>query len=302
MLKKQKNRLIKSPVSLRDFFCGLLLFLVLLPCLVIAAEPVAMVTDVKGVARLKQNTKSIPLAVLTYLAPGAEIELDAGSHVVLTYFAQSTEFTFKGPARISIQAEYAKATSGVGEQRKLDNEKSLPVKKFVHTGKITQAAFAMRSLPTITPKLQSPLNGKTTSTIPTFRWKALDDTAQYQLVLTDEHGAVLYEKFVETNSWELPKTNALRHGSPYFWKVVALMKSGESYSSDKGSFTIADEDAIKSIEIRRPAVDASFSDKVLFAVYLETEGFREAAQSIWQELGKERPDDANLKRRGEGVK
>lgn len=299
MLKNEKkNCIMKSPATARKSFLGLLLFLILLPHLAIAAEPVAMVTDVKGAARLKQNTKSTPLAILTYLAPGAEIELDTGAHVVLTYFVQSTEFTFKGPARIAIQAGDAKAISGVGEQRKLDNEKSGPVKKFIQNGKMTQAAFAMRSLPTIKPALQSPLDGKITSANPTFRWKALDDAARYQLVLTDEHGVVLHEEFVETNSWQLPSPSVLRHGSPYYWKVVAFMKSGESYSSEKRSFTIADEDAIKRIETRRPAVEASFSDRVMYAVYLETEGFREAAYDVWQELGKERPDDATLRQRG----
>lgn len=296
--KEKKNRIMKSSVTLRKSFFGLFFFLILFPQVASAAEPVAMVTDVKGAARLKQNTKSTPLAVLAYLAPGEEIELDAGAHLVLTYFVQSTEFTFKGPAQITIQPEKAKAISGVGEIRKLDNEKSSPVKKFIQNGKITQAAFAMRSLPTSKPVLQSPLNSKIISATPTFRWKALDDTAKYQLVLTDEHGAVLHDEFTETNSWQLSSTNVLRHGASYNWKVVALMKSGESFSSDKGSFTIADEDAIKSIEARRPAADASFSDRVLYAVYLETEGFREAAHTVWQELGKERPDDANLRRRG----
>lgn len=293
-----KKNLVKSPLAIRNFFIALLLFLAFAPGLVMAAEPVAMVTDVKGTAKLKLNSQTKPLAVLTYLAPDSEIELDKGAHVVMTYFAQSAEYTFRGPAKIAIQTDSAKAITGTGELRKLDNEKSAPVKKFAQTTRVTQATIAMRSLPTIKPNLQSPLDSKISSTNPTFKWKAIEDTAKYQLILTDNLGTVVYDTSIETNSWQIPRTSALKRGTPYSWKVIATMKSGESYSSNQSSFTIAHENEIKGIEARRPAVDASFSDRVLYAVYLETEGFYEAALSRWQELSMERPDDANLRKRG----
>ncbi|HCC53731.1 MAG TPA: hypothetical protein DEQ20_02205 [Desulfobulbaceae bacterium] len=293
-----KKNLVKSPLVTRKGFLVLLLFLAFAPGIAMAAEPVAMVTDVKGAVRLKLNQQTKPLAVLTYLAPDAEIELDKGAHVVMTYFSQATEYTFKGPARIAIQVDSAKAITGTGELRKLDNEKSATVKKFIQTARVTQATMAMRSLPTIKPNLQSPLNSKISSSNPTFRWKAIEDTAKYQLILTDNLGAVVYDTSVETNSWQIPGASTLKRGIPYAWKVTAMMKSGENYSSNQSNFTIAHEDEIKNIEARRPAADASFSDRVVYAVYLETEGFYEAALGRWQELSKERPDDANLRKRG----
>ncbi|OGQ85462.1 MAG: hypothetical protein A2512_00470 [Deltaproteobacteria bacterium RIFOXYD12_FULL_56_24] len=292
-----KNHLLKSLPGRKDFW-SLLLLLTFIPGLAMAAEPVAMVTDVKGAARLKQNSQTKSLAVLTYLAPDSEIELDKGAHVVMTYFSQSAEYTFKGPAHIAIQTDSAKAITGTGELRKLANEKSAPVKKFIQTARVTQATIAMRSLPTIKPHLQSPLDSKISSVTPTFRWKAIEDTAKYQLTLTNSIDAAPYDVSVETNSWQVPGASALKRGIPYSWKVTAIMKSGESYSSNKSSFTIAHENEIKSIEARRPAADASFSDRVVYAVYLETEGFYDAARGQWQELSKERPDDANLRKRG----
>lgn len=279
-------------------FWSLLLLLAFIPGFAMAAEPVAMVTDVKGGARLKQNAQNTSLAVLTYLAPDSEIELDKGAHVVMTYFAQSAEYTFKGPAKIAIQADSAKAITGTGELRKLDHEKSAPLKKFSQTPRVTQATIAMRSLPTIKPHLQSPIDSKISSTTPTFRWKAIEDTAKYQLTLTNNLGTVVHDASVETNSWQVPEASALQRGIPYTWKVTALMKSGDNYSSNKSSFTIANEDESKRIEARRPGADASFSDRVVYAAYLETEGFREAALSRWQELSKERPDDVNLRKYG----
>lgn len=279
----------------KSFFCALL-FLVFMPCLAMAAtEPVAMVTDVQGTARLTQDSQITPLTVLTYLAPDSEIELDKGSHVVLTYFTQSIEYTFKGPARIVIQATNAKAITGTGKIRKLDNEKSAPIKTFIQNGRVTQATLVMRSVLPIKPRLQSPLNSKISSTTPTFEWKAIEDADRYQLTLTNDDDVVIHEEFIKTTKWQLPTTNILQYGNVYNWKIVAFMKSGESYPSEKRSFTIADKDTIKRINTRRLTASASFSDKVLYAVYLEAEGFHEAAHSVWQELEKERPDDANLK-------
>lgn len=283
----------KYSVSAWKVLLGVLL---LLPLLSLAAEPVAMVTDVKGGARLLEKDRSATLSVLSYLAPGMEIELDAGAQVVVTYFAQSTEFSFKGPARIAIQAENAKALKGTVETRRLDNEKSAAAKKFVQSGKLTLATVEMRSLPTVKPRLQSPVNSKISDARPTFIWKALDDVTKYHLLLSDERGQILHDVFVETNSWQLPQGGALVHGITYKWKVAAVMKSGESDAAES-NFTVADMETIKRIEAKRPAGNDVFSDRVLYAAFLENEGFREAARGVWQELAKERPDDYNLKRR-----
>lgn len=283
----------KYSVSAWKIMLGVLL---LLPLLSLAAEPVAMVTDVKGGARLLEKDRSATLSVLSYLAPGMEIELDAGAQVVVTYFAQSTEFSFKGPARIAIQAENAKALKGTVETRRLDNEKSAAAKKFVQSGKLTLATVEMRSLPTVKPRLQSPVNSKISDARPTFIWKALDDVTKYHLLLSDERGQILHDVFVETNSWQLPQGGALVHGITYKWKVAAVMKSGESDAAES-NFTVADMETIKRIEAKRPAGNDVFSDRVLYAAFLENEGFREAARGVWQELAKERPDDYNLKRR-----
>jgi hypothetical protein len=286
----------KSSIA-RNFFCGLLLLFTLMPCLASASAPVAMVTDVKGAARLKLNSQTASLTVLTYLEPESEIELEKGAHVVMTYFAPSAEYIFNGPARIVIKADKATAITGKVEMRKLDNEKSAPVQKFIQSGRVTQATFAMRSISNIKIELQSPRNSKIGSATPSFRWEAIEDAAKYQLTLTDDLGVVVSAESVETNSWQTPATISLRRGVPYSWKVTVTMKSGETYVSSPVSFTVADEEAIKRIEAGRPKSGASFSDRVRYAIYLETEGFRETASGIWQELGAERPDDENLKKR-----
>ena len=279
------------------FATGLLgMVLILFPLIANSVEPVAMITDLKGSVYLASKTKATPLAVLSYLPPGEEIILDAGAQVVVTYFAQSTEFSFKGPGRIVIQETVAKALKGSTETRRLDTEKSGVAMKFVQSGKLTFATVEMRAIPFVKPTLLSPVNTKISSLTPIFSWKGLDDTEKYVITLTDEHGQTRQQIELATNSWTMPADTILQHGAKYHWKVEAFLKTGDKLVST-GDFTVADLATVNRINAKQPPADASFSDKVTYAIFLEEEGFREGAKSIWQELSAQRPDDPNLKRR-----
>ena len=267
----------------------------LLPLIANSAEPVAMITDLKGSVYLAGKGKAAPLAVLSYLPPGEEIILDAGAQVVVTYFAQSTEFSFKGPGRIAIHVQEAKALKGSAETRRLDNEKSGAALKFVQSGKLTFATVEMRALTFVKPTLLSPVNTKIASLTPVFKWKGLDDIEKYLMTLTDEQGQIVQQVEVATNSWTVPD-NLLRRGATYRWKVEAFLKTGDKLNA-QGGFSVADLATVSRINAKQPVADARFSDKVTYAIFLEEEGFRESAKSVWQELAAQRPDDPNLKRR-----
>lgn len=269
---------------------------ILFPLIAHSAEPVAMITDLKGSVYLASKTKATPLAVLSYLPPGEEIVLDAGAQLVVTYFAQSTEFSFKGPGRVVIQAQEAKALKGSAETRRLDTEKSGAAMKFVQSGKLTFATVEMRALPFVKPTLLSPVNTKIASLTPVFSWKSLDDTEKYLLTLTDEHGQTVQQVELATNSWTMPNASILQYGASYRWKVEAFLNTGDKLNA-QGGFSVADLATIDRINAKQPPADARFSDKVTHAIFLEEEGFREGAKSIWQELAAQRPDDPNLKRR-----
>lgn len=269
---------------------------ILFPLIASSAEPVAMITDLKGNVYLANKPKTASLAVLSYLPPGEEIILEAGAQVVVTYFAQSTEFSFKGPGRVAIQAQEAKALKGSAETRRLDSEKSGAAMKFVQSGKLTYAAVEMRSLTFFKPTLLSPVNTKISGLTPVFKWKGLDNTEKYVVTLMDEQGRIIQQAEAATNSWAMPADSMLQHGTNYRWKVEAFLKTGDRLNA-QGSFSVADLATIDRINAKPLPADASFSDKVTYAIFLEEEGFRESAKIIWQELAAQRPEDPNLKRR-----
>ena len=275
--------------------CLLGLVLALFASITRAAEPVAMITDLKGHVYSASKTKAAPLAVLSYLPPGEEIIVAAGAQLVVTYFAQSAEFSFKGPAQVLIQAEGAKALKGTAQTKRLDNEKSGAAMKFVQSGKLTFATVEMRSIPFVKPTLLSPVNTKIASLSPVFSWKAVDDIEKYVLTLSDEQDKILQAVELTSNSWT-PANPFLQYGAKYRWKIEALLKTGDKLNA-LGSFSVADLSAIKRVESKSMPDNASFSERVTQALFLEEEGFRESAKNIWKELALQRPEDANLKAR-----
>ena len=260
-----------------------------------SAEPVAMITDLKGSAHLSKKP-SESIALLSYLPPGEEIILDANSQIVITYFAQSTEFSFKGPAKIEIKAQEAKASKGAAVVRQLDTGKTGAAIKLALNGKLTFATVEMRAMTLLKPSLISPVDTKIGTLSPTFKWKSLDDVEHYRLTLSDASDQALRQVDLANDTWTLPADVHLEYGASYHWKIEAFLKSGEKFSS-QGKFSIASKDELSYVDSKRPAANSGVSDKVLFAIFLESENFNEDAKAIWQELAKQRPDDPNLKRR-----
>lgn len=57
------------------------------------------------------------------------------------------------------------------------------------------------------------------------------------------------------------------------------------------NFSVADNATAKTIQAQSPQAGSSFSERVLYAVFLEGNGFKYDARRLWKELAKERPDD-----------
>ena len=250
-----------------------------------------MITDLKGAAHLSGQSK--PLALLSYLPAGDEIVLENGT-LVITYFDQSSEFTFKGPSHILIKEKAATVSKGApAHTRNLDTEKVAGAGKFARSGKLIFAAVEMRSLAT-KPILLSPVNTLTRSTTPVFSWKSLNEAERYTLVLSDEAGQIIQQADIKESPWQLPAEHALKAGEKYQWSITEILKSGEK-STVKGNFSIADETTTAKVFAKRPAADATISEKVTYAIILESEGYKDDAKTVWRELALLRPDDPNLR-------
>jgi hypothetical protein len=61
-----------------------------------------------------------------------------------------------------------------------------------------------------------------------------------------------------------------------------------------GDFTTATAELRQQVSQRRPGKNASFSERVMFATWLESQQLDDAARGVWTVLAKERPDVAAL--------
>jgi hypothetical protein len=259
------------------------------------AAPAVMVTDVRGNAFVvtKEKEPSQRLALLDYLQPGAELRLDSGARVAVTFLAKPTEIVLNGPATVKIGDGVVNLLSGQAPQsRKLDAQIASAPGKFSASARerITVATFEMKSAAMPKLRLLTPNDTKVLDTSPTFQWTVPPGTAESRFTLVADDGKSVHEARTSGTTLTLPKGVALIPGGRYAWKVEA----GSAYVDAK--FSVADTATAKRLGKARPEKGSEFSAQVLYAALLDGEGFGHDAMAIWQALARERPDDTALQR------
>ncbi len=283
----------------RGFCIGFILACALPPlCRGFAAEPVAMVTDLKGIATLVENGNRSRLFVLAYLVPGVEIQAEAGAQLVVTFFPEAREYSFIGPVRIAIGRDTAQVLQGnKGETRVLSANRANAAQKFepMQRERMAMLSFEMRSSPHLQIRLLGPVNAQVLSATPEFSWTVLPGVSRYRFALMNGSGVMLHEATVDSTSYRLPQSAALHHGEKYNWKVEGKPQAGKPISAS-GTFTMIDAEGARHIIAAKPGPEASFSDRIFYAIALESEGLGFDARAEWRALAHDRPDDATLKR------
>jgi len=117
-------------------------------------EPLGMVIDVQGAATIVDAGKSSKLEMLSYLKPQNEITLNQGANLTVTWYANSKELKFAGPAKLKVEPAGIKVVSGAkGQERAVDEEKVAATKKL--PSRLGQAAVNMRGMKPMTPEQEA---------------------------------------------------------------------------------------------------------------------------------------------------
>ena len=103
----------------------------------------------------------------------------------------------------------------------------------------------------------------------------------------------MLEQKVNGESYKLPDSVQLKPGSTYTWLLDTTLADGKKYSN-AGDFTIAAADLRADVESVRPAANASLSERVTYAAWLDQLQFHDEARKYWKELAAARSGDANL--------
>lgn len=261
-----------------------------------AAEPVAMVTDMSGDAWIQKGQTQKRLSILSYIEQGGNIRLDAKSSISITTFSPAAVYSISGPAKLELAGGEVHVLNG-GKPVKLvlDEQKASAGRQFsvVQRERLAMAALRMRGAGVDGFGLEqiSPVNVEMLNVRPVFTWTAPHEVRSFIVTLIDEtEGKPVKEVTVNEPIWKMPSDLSLQYQHQYSWKVRAMLTSGQEMATLAG-FSIIDEARSRRILHNIPPANAPFSDRVLYAVLLESEGLDVDATDEWKLLAAERPNE-----------
>ena len=256
------------------------------------AAPFAMVTDLKGQAwAVADGAQPKKLALLGYIENPTEVKVDPNGKVAITYFANGVQYSFAGPARVSLESGAPKVIDGqAGEFKKVTPEKSIGGGlSSDQWRRLQQATVVMRSVKT-TFAVVGPDKTAVLDRTPEFEWTPAAGAKGYRLVVYGPDNDILHEATTEQNS--LRPSLELESGKRYRWKVDALGVAKPVSAS--GSFTVADDASRDRLaEMKRTAGD-ELGARSFYATTLEAEGHTYDARSEWKALAKDYPNEPEI--------
>lgn len=255
-----------------------------------AADAVAMVTDLAGKAQVVDEGRKRPLALLDYLRPGAEIKLGKDARVTLVYFQNSTQYMFVGEGTVRVAAAKPEALAGAKVTVNEMRQGALVANARKETA---QGALVMKTAPQPIQPL-SPVDTRVLDARPVFVWKSLKAKPPFQLTLTDANKQVVAQADVKAMRFELPAGVTLTEGARYVWRIEGKSAKGEALVGE-ASFDVATAVERDKVNQARPAAGAAFSERVTYAAILDGMGFRDDARQLWRALAAERPGDIRLR-------
>lgn len=260
----------------------------------LASDPPGLVIDVQGEATLAGKR----VAILTGLPPGAEVALSPAARVVVVHTQNGRQFELIGPGAFRWTSGRVEIVRP-GALRVRDSADAAFGDLRLRTGRIAQASISMRGAPGESGlKLASPVSTWLLEPPKAFRWQPAPGAGGYRFQLTDSNGKLLYEVRTAATAVELPASIALEAGRTYGWQVQAELAGGRAVDGWT-EFGVAAPDLRTRVDRARPRADASFGDRLLYALLLDELGVREEAGRLWTQLAGERPGDPDLASRAQ---
>jgi len=255
----------------------------------------ALVIDTQGTSSQRSKAR---VELLSELAPGSELQLDAAARVVLVHTVTGVEYTLHGPGDFRWTNEGAQSLRGGGRITTREPLGGTLRGVSLRTGRLAQASIAMRGEGQPEPlRLTSPVATWLLEMPREFSWQPGPGALSYRFELTDSRGTLIHvvESLTETRL-TLPPALGLEPGRTYAWQVTAHLPTGARLEGWT-EFGVAGDSMRASASRAQPPADAGFSDRLLYAALLDTWGLREQADGEWRRLASDRPDEQRIRAR-----
>lgn len=241
------------------------------------------------------------VATLAEIPEGARLTVPAGARVVLVHLRNGREFRLADGGRYRVTADGIETAAGRAVAAVPLPAGDLPAVRVV-TSRVAQAAVVMKEVgrPGLRDILEeeswltSPVDTAVVTLTPPFAWRAVPGADRYTLTLAAEGGATLWAGSTAATQAPLPGDIRLSPGSRYVWKVEAAA-AGKPLAAAEAAFSTASAEAMERLARLRPAADAPFARRVLYAAQLREAGAVEEARRAFAALARERPDDEVLR-------
>lgn len=252
-----------------------------------AGAAIAFITDIRGEVALDSARQA---SLLSELAEGQKLSLLNNASLVVMFIRSGAEFSLKGPGQYEIRGADVVALLGGAPSIRPTRWRPEP-DKVVETSKSATASLRMRSASSAVARASEavfktayPDDTRIATLQPTLRWG--DGTMPYTVVVSAE-GSQVFRGQADANSIRLPI--ALKPGRKYSWTAT-------SAAQNLGPFTFSTltQDELKRLADLRPGAAASFSDRLMYALTLQSLGAMQDAKAAWGELAQERPDRPEL--------
>ncbi|MEO7107353.1 MAG: DUF928 domain-containing protein [Rhodoferax sp.] len=258
------------------------------------AQAVAVVTDVKGAVVFAADRGAKPVALLSELGKGADIQLEKGATMSFVYLQSGTEFQLHGPSRITLGATQPQSVAGASAILRSSVVAAETARLQTTNGRVVLGGMVMRGLGMDRLKLLEPI-GKVLSARPTFAWTLPLGATTVHFELRDEgNDKVLLSAAVQGSQLVLDDTLPLQAGVNYVWSVT-LEVPGANSLVRSSYFSLSSPQERERMETLRPGSQAPFSDRLIFASLLEQGRFLSESRKLWQQLAEERPDLPELR-------
>jgi hypothetical protein len=247
------------------------------------AQTVAFITNIKGEVAVDGNTRP---PVLAELAKGQKLTVGRDAQLNVMYTASGKEYALR-PGEYEVREfEIASASGAAPVARATEWRASNKV--LAQVAQTSSASVRMRSLAKpkadTSPKLVFPTEGPVGTLQPQFRWSTPDANVLAELTVSAAgHERPVHQAKVSGLSYRM--SGKLKPDTEYAWTVAA---NGTEIGT--GRFRTLPAKSIQSIEKRRPAENAEFTDRLMFALYLQEMGATQEARDAWSKLSAERSD------------
>lgn len=226
----------------------------------LAAQASILVTDLQG--EVMRGGK--PLDLLSRLLPQENLHLGAGARAVVAYVSLAREYVLTGPGDYRVESQGMIALPGASKMQ----TRELPAvyrQIKIDLSRLGQAGVRLRGDDDLFELHPSGLLAQ----MPTlFQWPAMPGAESYVFRLADAKRNLIYEARLHDPAVSLPANLRLKTGARYYWGVEA---PGSGREASWTQIRVAADAALaKRIVAAQPAADAPRSERVLYALIVES--------------------------------